>query len=79
MSPSQRPELNLQRGVASNPSRGIEPIIQQRARGFLGQAWLDADCELLERLLTKVDAIKEYPSGPWVLDLFERWPWFAVN
>ena len=76
---SQRPELNLQRGVTSDQPRGIESIIQQRARGFLCQAWLDADCELLERLLTKVDAIKEYPSGPWVLDLFERWPWFAVN
>ena len=79
MSRSQRAELNLQRGVTSDPPRGIESIIQQRARGFLGQAWLDADCELLERLFSKVDAIEEYPSGPWVLDLFERWPWSAVN
>ena len=79
MSRSQRPELNLQRGVTSDPPRGIESIIQQRAGGFLCQAWLDTDCELLERIFSKVDAVKEYPSGLWVVDLFERWPWSAVN
>ena len=59
MSRSQKPELNVQRGVASDPPRGIESIIIQRARGFLCQAWLDADCEFFESLFTKVDAVEE--------------------
>ena len=62
MSPSQRPELDPQRGVAGNPPRGIEPINIQRARRFLCQAWLDADCELFESLFTKVDAVEEYAT-----------------
>ena len=75
----QHSELHVQRGVVGNVPHGVEPILEQLARACLCQYWCDANDEILKSCFTEVDSIVKYPRGLWGFDLFERWPWCAVD
>ena len=79
MSRLQVSKLHLQRGVVGDPPRGVDPVQQQRAGTLVCEAWFEADGELLKSSVATIDAIVEYASPLRILDLFERWPWSAVD